>query len=85
MQKIKNEFLMIAFIIVVILFFYFSAGVMIDRGLYVRMHGNGWAGSMSWRMYPATDYSRFEPGLPGRYLEKEIVKYLERKNVRIKT
>jgi len=45
---------MIAFIIVVILFFYFSAGVMIDRGLYVRMHGNGWAGSMSWRMYPAT-------------------------------
>ncbi|MGA7720406.1 MAG: hypothetical protein WCA84_04440 [Ignavibacteriaceae bacterium] len=54
MQKIKNEFLMIAFIIVVILFFYFSAGVMIDRGLYVRMHGNGWAGSMSWRMYPAT-------------------------------
>ena len=54
MQKIKNGFLMIAFIIVVILFFYFSAGVMIDRGLYVRMHGNGWAGSMSWRMYPAT-------------------------------
>jgi hypothetical protein len=54
MQKIKNGFLMIAFIIVVVLFCYFSAGVMIDRGIYGRMHGNGWAGSMSWRMYPAT-------------------------------
>jgi len=54
MQKIKNRFLMIAFITVVMLFFYFSTGVVIVGGIYGRMRGNGWAGSMSWRMYPAT-------------------------------
>ncbi len=54
MQKIKNRFLMIAFIIVVMLFFYFGAGAMIDGGIYEKIRGNGWAGSMSWRMYPAT-------------------------------
>ncbi len=54
MQTIKNRFLMIAFIIVVMLFFYFSTGVVIVGGIYGRMRGNGWAGSMSWRMYPAT-------------------------------
>jgi uncharacterized BrkB/YihY/UPF0761 family membrane protein len=54
MKKIKNRFLMIAFIIVVALFFYFGAGAMIDAGIYGSMHGNGWAGSVSWRMYPAS-------------------------------
>jgi hypothetical protein len=27
---------------------------MIDAGIYGSMHGNGWAGSVSWRMYPAS-------------------------------
>ena len=54
MQKFKNRFLMIAFITVVVLFFYFGAGAMIVGGMYERLHGNDWAGSMSWRMYPAT-------------------------------
>ena len=45
---------MFAFITVVMLFFYFSTGVVIVSGIYGRMQGNGWAGSMSWRMYPAT-------------------------------
>ncbi|MHB8581391.1 MAG: hypothetical protein ACYDA4_16220 [Ignavibacteriaceae bacterium] len=43
MQKIKNRFLMIAFITVVMLFFYFSTGVVIVGGIYGRMRGNGWA------------------------------------------
>lgn len=54
MQTIKNRFLMIAFIIVVMLFFYFSTGAVIVGGIYGRMQGNGWTGSMSWRMYPAS-------------------------------
>ena len=54
MQKIKNRFLMIAFITVVVLFFYFGIGAMIVGGIYGKMQGNGWTGSMSWRMYPAT-------------------------------
>lgn len=45
---------MIAFIIAVVLFFYFGAGAMIEGGLNGKMHANGIAGSMSWRMYPAT-------------------------------
>ncbi len=54
MNKINNRFLIIAFIIAVVLFFYFGAGAMIEGGLNGRMHANGIAGSMSWRMYPAT-------------------------------
>ena len=54
MNKINSRFLMIAFIIAVVLFFYFGAGAMIEGGLNGRMHANGIAGSMSWRMYPAT-------------------------------
>ncbi len=54
MQKIKNRFLMIAFITVAVLFFYFGTGTMIESGIYGRMQGNGLSGSVSWRMYPAT-------------------------------
>ena len=54
MNKIKNNFLMIAFITVVVLFIYFSAGAMIDSGLYGRMRGNSLAVHASWRMYTAT-------------------------------
>ncbi len=54
MNKINSRFLMIAFIIAVVLFFYFGAGAMIEGGLNGKMHANGIAGSMSWRMYPAT-------------------------------
>jgi hypothetical protein len=53
MQKIKNRFLMIAFITAVVLFFYFGAGTMIDGRMYGSIRGNGWADHMSWRMYPA--------------------------------
>lgn len=54
MQKFKNRFLMIAFLIVAVLFFYFGAGTMIESEIYGRIHENGWAGHISWRMYPAT-------------------------------
>ncbi len=54
MQKIKSRFLMIAFVTAVVLFFYFGAGTMVENGIYGRIHENGWAGHMSWRMYPAT-------------------------------
>jgi LPXTG-motif cell wall-anchored protein len=54
MDKINSRFLMIAFIIAVVLFFYFGAGAMIEGGLNGRMHANGLTGSISWRIYPAT-------------------------------
>jgi LPXTG-motif cell wall-anchored protein len=54
MNRINGRFLMIAFIIAVVLFFYFGAGTMIEGGLNGRMHANGLTGSISWRIYPAT-------------------------------
>lgn len=54
MKKFSLRFLMIAFLIVTVLFFYFSSGFIIDFGFRGNMSNNGWAGSVSWRMYPAT-------------------------------
>lgn len=52
MDKINKKYLVNTLLIVVGLFIYFGAGVMIDTGRNGRLQEYGWVGSISWRLYP---------------------------------
>lgn len=52
MKKIDNRFLIIAFILLLLFFIYFTSGVM-DGGTNGMNHNNGWMRGNNWGWFPS--------------------------------
>ncbi len=50
-DRIRKTMLIIMLVIIIVLFLYFGSGTILDGGMNIGMHKNGWMSGNSWKWF----------------------------------